>query len=117
MGNIFDFLGLTVDVIDLHEPGTPERQNAYKADITYGTNNDFGFDYLRDNIVHSLAQRVQRGHHYAIIDEVDSILIDEARIPLSSRGPWGGTRPPPSSSTTPWWAGSTRSRRASPTSW
>jgi preprotein translocase subunit SecA len=89
MGTIYRFLGLTVDVIDLHEPGSPERQAAYRADITYGTNNEFGFDYLRDNMVHSLAQRVQRGHHYAIIDEVDSILIDEARTPLIISGPVG----------------------------
>ncbi|HEX6939873.1 MAG TPA: hypothetical protein VF158_10715, partial [Longimicrobiales bacterium] len=71
MGAIYHFLGLTVDCIDLHEPGTPERRQAYLADITYGTNNEFGFDYLRDNMVHSLEQRVQRGHYYAIIDEVD----------------------------------------------
>jgi preprotein translocase subunit SecA len=89
MGNIYRFLGLHVDVIDLYEPGSPERQNAYGADITYGTNNEYGFDYLRDNMVHSLQQRVQRGHHYAIIDEVDSILIDEARTPLIISGPVG----------------------------
>ncbi|MCA9736849.1 MAG: preprotein translocase subunit SecA, partial [Gemmatimonadetes bacterium] len=79
MNTIYSFLGLTVAVIDQHDPGTPERRAAYRADITYGTNNEFGFDYLRDNMVLSLEQRVQRGHHYAIIDEVDSILIDEAR--------------------------------------
>ncbi len=89
MGAIYTFLGLTVDVIDLHEPGSPERREAYRADITYGTNNEFGFDYLRDNMVHSLEQRVQRGHHFAIIDEVDSILIDEARTPLIISGPVG----------------------------
>ena len=87
MGAIYRLLGLTVDCIDLHEPGTPERRGAYNADITYGTNNEFGFDYLRDNMVHTLEQRVQRGHHYAIIDEVDSILIDEARTPLIISGP------------------------------
>ena len=87
MGAIYTFLGLTVDCIDLHEPGTPERRAAYNADITYGTNNEFGFDYLRDNMVHSLEQRVQRAHHFAIIDEVDSILIDEARTPLIISGP------------------------------
>ena len=76
-------------MIDLHDPGTPERQAAYRADITYGTNNEFGFDYLRDNMVHSLEQRVQRDHDYAIIDEVDSILIDEARTPLIISGPVG----------------------------
>ena len=89
MGTIYKFLGLTVDCIDLHEPGTPERRAAYHADITYGTNNEFGFDYLRDNMVHSLRVRVQRPHHFAIIDEVDSILIDEARTPLIICGPVG----------------------------
>ena len=87
MGAIYGFLGLTVDCIDLHEPGSAERRGAYHADITYGTNNEFGFDYLRDNMVHTLEQRVQRAHHYAIIDEVDSILIDEARTPLIISGP------------------------------
>jgi preprotein translocase subunit SecA len=89
MGAIYKFLGLTVDVIDLHEPGSPSRREAYRADITYGTNNEFGFDYLRDNMVLSLEQRVQRGHHFALIDEVDSILIDEARTPLIISGPVG----------------------------
>jgi preprotein translocase subunit SecA len=89
MGTIYRYLGLTVDCIDLYQPGTPERRNAYGADITYGTNNEFGFDYLRDNMVHDLAQRVQRPHYYAIIDEVDSILIDEARTPLIISGPVG----------------------------
>ena len=89
MGTIYKFLGLTVDVIDLHEPGSQERRAAYRADITYGTNNEFGFDYLRDNMVLTLEQRVQRGHHFAIIDEVDSILIDEARTPLIISGPVG----------------------------
>jgi preprotein translocase subunit SecA len=89
MGTIYEYLGLTVDVIDLHEPGTPERRAAYHADITYGTNNEFGFDYLRDNMVHTLDQRVQRRHWYVIIDEVDSILIDEARTPLIISGPVG----------------------------
>ena len=89
MGTVFGFLGLTVDVIDVHDPGSPERQAAYRADITYGTNNEFGFDYLRDNMVHQLAQRVQRDYAYAIIDEIDSILIDEARTPLIISGPVG----------------------------
>ena len=89
MGAIYRLLGLTVDVIDRYEPGTPERRDAYRADITYGTNNEFGFDYLRDNMVHTLEQRVQRRHHYAIIDEVDSILIDEARTPLIISGAVG----------------------------
>ena len=87
MGSIYRMLDLTVDCIDLYQPGSPERRAAYHADITYGTNNEFGFDYLRDNMVHSLEQRVQRGHAYAIIDEVDSILIDEARTPLIISGP------------------------------
>jgi preprotein translocase subunit SecA len=89
MGTVYNFLGLTVDVIDLHDPGSPERRQAYGADITYGTNNEFGFDYLRDNMVHQLQQRVQREHAYGIIDEVDSILIDEARTPLIISGPVG----------------------------
>jgi preprotein translocase subunit SecA len=89
MGTVFRYLGLTVGCIDLHEPGTPDRRSAYNADITYGTNNEFGFDYLRDNMVHVLDHRVQRQHYYAIIDEVDSILIDEARTPLIISGPVG----------------------------
>ncbi|HEV3051626.1 MAG TPA: DEAD/DEAH box helicase, partial [Longimicrobium sp.] len=87
MGHLYRFLGLNVGCIDLHEPNTPERREAYHADITYGTNNEFGFDYLRDNMVHQLEQRVQRRHHYAIVDEVDSVLIDEARTPLIISGP------------------------------
>ena len=89
MGVIYKFLGLRVDVIDLYDPGSTERRAAYDADITYGTNNEFGFDYLRDNMVHTLEQRVQPQHHYVIIDEVDSILIDEARTPLIISGPVG----------------------------
>ncbi|HSJ32003.1 MAG TPA: preprotein translocase subunit SecA [Longimicrobiales bacterium] len=89
MGTVYKYLGLNVDCIDLYEPGTPERRQAYGADISYGTNNEFGFDYLRDNMVHELSQRVQRQHAYAIIDEVDSILIDEARTPLIISGPVG----------------------------
>src|SRR5213594_3077479 len=89
MGHLFKWLGLTVGCIDDTEPGSPERRAAYQCDITYGTNNEFGFDYLRDNMVFALEQRVQRGHHYAIIDEVDSILIDEARTPLIISGPVG----------------------------
>jgi len=87
MGAIYRWHGLTVDVIDGYQPGSAERREAYRADITYGTNNEFGFDYLRDNMVHTLQQRVQREHAYAIIDEVDSILIDEARTPLIISGP------------------------------
>ena len=83
------YLGLTVACLDDTEPSSPERRAAYLADITYGTNNEFGFDYLRDNMVFSLDQRVQREHAYAIIDEVDSILIDEARTPLIISGPVG----------------------------
>ena len=89
MGHLYTYLGLTVGCIDDTEPGTPERRAAYMADITYGTNNEFGFDYLRDNMVVSLDQRVQRSHVYAIVDEVDSVLIDEARTPLIISGPVG----------------------------
>src|SRR5688500_8881091 len=89
MGHLYRFLGLTVGCIDLHEPNTPERREAYAADITYGTNNEFGFDYLRDNMLHQLEHRVQRGHHYAIVDEVDSVLIDEARTPPIISAPLG----------------------------
>jgi preprotein translocase subunit SecA len=89
MGHVFKYLGLTVGCLDDTEPSSPERRAAYLADITYGTNNEFGFDYLRDNMVFSLDQRVQREHAYAIIDEVDSILIDEARTPLIISGPVG----------------------------
>jgi len=89
MGHIYKYLGLTVGCIDDTEPSTPARRDAYNADITYGTNNEFGFDYLRDNMVFSLEQRVQREHAYAIVDEVDSILIDEARTPLIISGPVG----------------------------
>ena len=89
MGYIYNYLGLNVDCIDKYEPHSPERTAGYGADITYGTNNEFGFDYLRDNMVHALEQRVQRRHWYAIIDEVDSILIDEARTPLIISGPVG----------------------------
>ena len=89
MGHLFKWLGLTVGCIDDTEPSSPERHAAYQCDVVYGTNNEFGFDYLRDNMVFTLDQRVQRGHHYAIIDEVDSILIDEARTPLIISGPVG----------------------------
>jgi len=88
-GPIFEWLGLTVDCIDKHEPNTHERRNAYLADITYGTNNEFGFDYLRDNMVHNPDEMVQRKHHYAMVDEVDSVLIDDARTPLIISGPVG----------------------------
>src|SRR5207302_7247141 len=87
--HLYRYLGLTVGCIDDTEPGTIERRAAYECDITYGTNNEFGFDYLRDNMVVSLDQRVQRGHIYAIVDEVDSVLIDEARTPLIISGPVG----------------------------
>jgi preprotein translocase subunit SecA len=86
MGKIYRFLGMSVGVIQ-HELNDAERQKAYSSDITYGTNNEFGFDYLRDNMKFELAQYVQRGHHFAIVDEVDSILIDEARTPLIISGP------------------------------
>jgi preprotein translocase subunit SecA len=86
-GPIFQFHGLSVDCIDLHEPGSEERRAAYQADITYGTNNEFGFDYLRDNMTSHPDYLVQRRHYFAIIDEVDSILVDEARTPLIISGP------------------------------
>ena len=89
MGRVHRFLGLKVGVI-LSNMTPEERKTAYDADITYGTNNELGFDYLRDNMVHSLSELVQRGHHYAIVDEVDSILIDEARTPLIISGPADG---------------------------
>ncbi len=88
-GPIFEWLGLRVDCIDKHEPNSDARRNAYNADITYGTNNEFGFDYLRDNMVHSPDEMVQRKHHYAMVDEVDSVLIDDARTPLIISGPIG----------------------------
>ncbi|MGB8192928.1 MAG: preprotein translocase subunit SecA, partial [Chitinophagaceae bacterium] len=86
-GTIYEFLGLTVDCIDKHQPNSAERRKAYQADITYGTNNEFGFDYLRDNMVHTPDEMVQRKHHYAMVDEVDSVLIDDARTPLIISGP------------------------------
>src|SRR6188508_3575765 len=86
MGRLYRFLGMSVGVIQ-HDMNDQERQVAYGADITYGTNNEFGFDYLRDNMKFELANFVQRGHNYAIVDEVDSILIDEARTPLIISGP------------------------------
>jgi preprotein translocase subunit SecA len=86
-GTIYEWLGLTVDCIDKHQPNSNERRKAYSADITYGTNNEFGFDYLRDNMVHSPEEMVQRKHHYAMVDEVDSVLIDDARTPLIISGP------------------------------
>src|SRR5256885_265071 len=89
MGHLYTYLGLTVGCIDDTEPGTLQRRAAYECDITYGTNNEFGFDYLRDNMVQSLEQRVQRPHVYGIVDEVDSVLIDEARTPLIISGPVG----------------------------
>ena len=87
MGPLYEFNGLSVDCIDKHRPNTPERRKAYQADITFGTNNEFGFDYLRDNMAVSPADLVQRKHNYAIVDEVDSVLIDDARTPLIISGP------------------------------
>ncbi len=84
---IFQFHGLKVDCLDYYQPHSPERKNAYFADITYGTNNEFGFDYLRDNMAHSPNEQVQQKHHFAMIDEVDSVLIDDARTPLIISGP------------------------------
>lgn len=87
MAPLFNFHGLSVDCIDYHQPNSDERRNAYLADITYGTNNEFGFDYLRDNMAHSPKDLVQRKHNFAIVDEVDSVLIDDARTPLIISGP------------------------------
>ena len=89
MGHLYRWLGLTVGCLDDTEPGSWERREVYGSDITYGTNNEFGFDYLRDNMVTTLEQRVQRQHIFAMIDEVDSILVDEARTPLIISGPVG----------------------------
>jgi preprotein translocase subunit SecA len=86
-GTLYEFLGLTVDCIDRHYPNSADRKKAYRASITYGTNNEFGFDYLRDNMVHNPDEMVQRKHHYAMVDEVDSVLIDDARTPLIISGP------------------------------
>ena len=87
MGPLYEFNGLSVDCIDKHRPNSAERRKAYQADITFGTNNEFGFDYLRDNMAISPADLVQRAHNYAIVDEVDSVLIDDARTPLIISGP------------------------------
>ena len=87
MGPLYQFHGLSVDCIDKHEPNSEARKNAYLADVTFGTNNEFGFDYLRDNMSVNLEDLVQREHHYAIVDEVDSVLIDDARTPLIISGP------------------------------
>ncbi|MGB2117020.1 MAG: preprotein translocase subunit SecA [Flavobacteriaceae bacterium] len=87
MAPIFEFHGMSVDCIDYHQPNSESRKKAYLADITYGTNNEFGFDYLRDNMSHSPNDLVQRPHHFAIVDEVDSVLIDDARTPLIISGP------------------------------
>ena len=87
MGPMYQFHGLSVDCIDLHQPNSEERRNAYLADITFGTNNEYGFDYLRDNMASSPSGLVQRKHHFAIVDEVDSVLIDDARTPLIISGP------------------------------
>ena len=87
MGPLYMFHGLSVDCIDKHQPNSPQRRKAYQADITFGTNNEFGFDYLRDNMATSPADLVQRSHNYAIVDEVDSVLIDDARTPLIISGP------------------------------
>lgn len=87
MGPLYEFHGLRVDCIDKHQPNSPSRRKAYEADITFGTNNEFGFDYLRDNMTSRVESIVQKKHHYAIIDEVDSVLIDDARTPLIISGP------------------------------
>lgn len=87
MAPIFQFHGMTIDCIDQHQPNSDGRRAAYNADITYGTNNEFGFDYLRDNMAHTPSDLVQRPHNYAIVDEVDSVLVDDARTPLIISGP------------------------------
>ncbi len=87
MGPIFEFNGITCDCIDQHRANSPQRKKAYNADITYGTNNEFGFDYLRDNMVSDPEELVQREHHFAMVDEVDSVLVDDARTPLIISGP------------------------------
>jgi len=87
MAPLFEFHGMSVDCIDYHQPNSAARKKAYLADITYGTNNEFGFDYLRDNMAHSPDDLVQRPHHFAIVDEVDSVLVDDARTPLIISGP------------------------------
>ena len=87
MAPIFEFHGLTIDCIDHYSPNSEGRKKAYESDITYGTNNEFGFDYLRDNMAHTSSDLVQKAHNYAIVDEVDSVLIDDARTPLIISGP------------------------------
>ena len=87
MAPLFEFHGITIDCIDKHQPNSEARRQAYRADITYGTNNEFGFDYLRDNMAREVKDLVQRKHHYAMVDEVDSVLIDDARTPLIISGP------------------------------
>ena len=87
MGPLYMFHGLSVDCIDKHQPNSEARRKAYEADITFGTNNEFGFDYLRDNMAISPKDLVQRKHNYSIVDEVDSVLIDDARTPLIISGP------------------------------
>ncbi len=87
MGPLYEFHGLRVDCIDKHQPNSDDRRKAYMADITFGTNNEFGFDYLRDNMAISAADLVQRPHNFAIVDEVDSVLVDDARTPLIISGP------------------------------
>jgi len=93
MAPIFEFHGLSVDCVDHHQPNSDARRKAYNSDITYGTNNEFGFDYLRDNMAHSPTDLVQRPHNYAIVDEVDSVLVDDARTPLIISGPIPQGRP------------------------
>ena len=93
MGPLYMFHGLSVDCIDRHQPNSDARRQAYLADITFGTNNEFGFDYLRDNMAVSPADLVQRQHNYAIVDEVDSVLIDDARTPLHGVRPLSGPSP------------------------
>ena len=88
MGPIFEFNGITCECIDKYPANTSARREAYRAGICYGTNNEFGFDYLRDNMVNDPEELVQREHHYAMVDEVDSVLVDDARTPLIISGQW-----------------------------
>ena len=112
MGPLYQFHGLSVDCIDKHQPNSDARKKAYDCDITFGTNNEFGFDYLRDNMATRMSDLVQRKHHYAIVDEVDSVLIDDARTPLIM-SPFSSTTPVPRSSSPVRW----RRPRTTSSSW
>jgi preprotein translocase subunit SecA len=107
MGPLHEFHGMRVDCIDKHQPNSPDRRNAYLADITYGTNNEFGFDYLRDNMAHAPTALVQRKHHFAIVDEVDSVLWTMRGHHSSSAAPHPRARCTSSTSTSRAWRSST----------